>query len=62
MKIIIEVYGGLVTNVYADGSAEVDVFDLDVSFFPDIEEQEEADRRAAELEAIKANPKFIKVW
>jgi len=62
MKIIIEVVGGLVTNVYADGSAEVEVFDLDISVFPDIGEREETDKRAAELKATIAKPEFIKVW
>ena len=62
MKIVIEVYGGLITSVYAPGSAEVEIFDLDVSDFPDIGEREEADRNATELKAIKENPKFIKVW
>ena len=62
MKIIIEVWGGLVTNVYADGSAEVEIFDLDISDFPDPGERDAADRRAAELKTKKKNPEFKKVW
>ena len=62
MKIIIEVWGGLVANVYANGSAEVEIFDLDVSDFPDPGEREEVDRRAAELKTITENPDYKKIW
>lgn len=62
MKIIIEVWGGLVANVYANGSAEVEIFDLDVSDFPDPGEREAADQRAAELKTITENPDYKKIW
>lgn len=62
MKIIIKVQYGLVVGVYADGDAEVDVVDLDVSDFPDEGEQEDSDKRREEMEATIAQPNWRCVW
>lgn len=62
MKIIIEVKGGLVQAVYANGDVDIEVVDLDVSDFPDEGEQESADRRREEMETIVKQKGWKNVW
>lgn len=62
MKIIIEISGGLISNVYADGAADIEIFDLDPPIAPDPDEIAETAARAAEFKKIIANPKFKKIW
>lgn len=62
MKIIIEISGGLVSNVYANGAADIEIIDLDPPIAPDPDEIAEIAARAAELKNIIANPEFKKIW
>lgn len=62
MKIFIEVKGGLVQAVYANSDVEVDVVDLDVSDFPDEDEQKNADAREAEMKRVIAQKGWRNVW
>lgn len=61
-KVAVEVKGGLVQNVYANADVSVEVYDLDVSDFPDEGEQKEADDKEAELEDLVKSPGWRNVW
>lgn len=62
VELAVEVKGGMVQNIYANTDVSADVYDLDVSDFPDEGEQDEADRKEAELnERVKA-PGWRNVW
>ena len=60
--VAVKVSGGLVQAVYADALVLVEVFDLDVSDFPDDGEADEAAERAAEIEKIASDPAYHCAW
>lgn len=62
VELAVEVKGGLVQNVYANADVSVDVYDLDVSDFPDEGEQEEVDNKETELEELVKSPGWRNVW
>lgn len=61
-EVAICVKGGLVSSVYANANMDVDVYDLDVSDFPDEGEQEAADQKEAELDELVKSPGWRVVW
>lgn len=61
-EVAICVKGGLVSSVYANANMDVDVYDLDVSDFPDEGEQEAADQKEAELDELVRSPGWRAVW
>ncbi len=61
-NVAVEVGGGLVRNVFADTDLSVEVYDLDVSDFPDEGEQEKADTKEKELDALVNSPGWRRVW
>lgn len=54
--------GRTVTNEGLCADVDVDVYDLDVSDFPDEGEAEEADRKEKELDALCSNSGWRAVW
>lgn len=62
VKAAVEVVGCMVSNVYANADLDVDVYDLDVSDFPDEGEQEAADTKKEELEALIKSSGWRPVW
>lgn len=58
----VKVSGGLVTKVYANAGVHTDVYDLDVSDFPDEGEQAAADAKKKELEMLIKEPAWRAVW
>ena len=63
VSVAIEVSGGLVQNVYANGErVGVDVYDLDVSDFPSEGGEDAAEECETELEKIKSNPDWTRIW
>lgn len=62
VQVAVEVSGGLVTKVYANAGVHIDVYDLDVSDFPDEGEQAAADERQKELEHLINGPDWRAVW
>lgn len=62
VQVAVEVNGGLVQNVYANADVSVDVYDLDVSDFPDEGEEAEADQRQAELNELVKSPGWHKIY
>lgn len=56
------VEGGLIQSVYANGDVSLDVYDLDVSDFPDEGEAEEAERRRNVFQTIAADPAYHSVY
>lgn len=52
VQVAVEVKGGLVQNIYANADISPDVYDLDISDFPDEGEEDEVDRKQAELNAL----------
>ena len=61
VRVAVEVRGGLVANVYANVGLDAEVFDLDVSDFPDEGEQEAADAREKELQELIESPEWGRV-
>lgn len=62
MQIAVRVKGGLVEEVHANADVSVEVYDLDVSDFPDDGEQDEADKKEVELEELVKSPGWRNVW
>ena len=58
----VEVKGGMVRSVYANADISVTVCDLDVSEYPDVGEQAEADRRERELRELVGKDGWRAVW
>ena len=62
VKAAVEVRGGLVQSVIANAGIDVDVYDLDVSDFPDEGEVDEADRKEREFTELSNRPDWGRVW
>lgn len=62
VQVAVRIKGGLVEEVHANADVSVDVYDLDVSDFPDEGEQDEADRKEAELDKLVESPGWRNVW
>lgn len=62
VQMAIEVQGGLIQNIYANAGIYPDVFDLDVSDFPDKGEEDDVAAKAASLNEIKNRPGWRNVW
>ena len=62
VEIAVEVEGGLVRNIYANADVSPDVYDLDVSAYPDEGEQEAADAKANELKTRVNQHSWRSVW
>lgn len=62
VQVAVRVQGGMVQEVHANADVNVDVYDLDVSDFPDEGEQDEADKKEAELEELVKAPGWRAVW
>lgn len=62
VKAAVEVRGGLVQSVIANAGIDVDVYDLDVSDFPDDGEVDEADRKGREFTELSNRPGWGSVW
>lgn len=62
VRLTVHVKGGLVDEVQANADVNVEVYDLDMSDFPDECEQDEADRKEAELKELVKSPGWRVVW
>lgn len=62
VRVAVRVKGGLVTDIYANTDVYPDVYDLDVSNFPDEGEQDEADHKEEELDNLIKSPCWRSVW
>lgn len=62
VKAAVEVRSGLVQSVIANAGIDVDVYDLDVSDFPDDGEVDEADRKGREFTELSNRPDWGSVW
>lgn len=62
VQVAVEVEGGLVQNIYANADVYPDVYDLDVSDFPDDGEEDEADRKKTELDELVKSPGWRLVY
>lgn len=62
VKAAVEVRGDLVQSVIANAGIDVDVYDLDVSDFPDDGEVDEADRKGREFTELSNRPDWGSVW
>lgn len=58
----IKVKGGMVQAVAANAGIDVEVYDLDVSSYPDEGEEDEADRKAREFAELLGRPDWRCVW
>lgn len=62
VRVAVEVRGGMVSHVYSNADISAEVYDLDVSDFPDDGEQAEADRKESELEQLVKIDGWKPVW
>lgn len=62
VQVAVRVAGGLVQEVHSNADVGVDVYDLDVSDFPDEGEQEAVDQKEAELGELVKSPGWRAVW
>ena len=62
VQVAVEVEGGLVQGIYANTDVYPDVYDLDVSSYPEEGEEDEADQNRAELGELKNQPGWRSVW
>lgn len=62
VQVAIRVKGGLVESVYSNAGMDADVYDLDVSDYPDEGEQDEADLREAEMNERISAPGWSAIW
>ena len=62
VSVAVEVCNGMVKNIYANADVSAEVFDLDVSAFPDAGELEEADRRKEKLDQLRNSDGWRNVW
>ena len=62
VQIVVRVKDGMVKNILANADVSAEVYDLDVSDYPDVEEENEADRKAAELETLANTPGWRYVY
>lgn len=62
VRVAVEVEGGLVQNIYSNTDVYPDVYDLDVSSYPEEGEEDEADQKRAELDEVKNQPGWRSVW
>lgn len=60
--VAVKVHGGLVQSVIANADVNLDVYDLDVSDFPDEGEEDEADERRRVFEELASRPDWRSVW
>ena len=60
--VAVKVHGGLVQSVIANADVDLDVYDLDVSDFPDEGEEDEADERRRVFEELASRPDWRSVW
>lgn len=62
VRVAVRVKGGMVQSVYANTDVNVEVYDLDVSDFPDEGEEDKAAEEEAELEKLVTSPGWRAVW
>lgn len=62
VRVAVEVEGGLVQNIYSNTDVYPDVYDLDVSSYPEEGEEDKADQKRAELDELKNQPGWRIVW
>ena len=60
--VAVKVHGGLVQSVIANADVDLDVYDLDVSDFPDEGEEDEADERRRLFEELASRQDWRSVW
>ena len=62
VSVAVEVRGGLVQNIYSNGDVSAEVYDLDISDFPDEGKEDEADKCFKELEELCRQPGWKAIW
>lgn len=60
--VAVKVHGGLVQSIIANADVDLDVYDLDVSDFPDEGEEDEADERRRVFEELASRTDWRSVW
>ena len=60
--VAVKVHGGLVQSVIANADVDLDVYDLDVSDFPDEGEEDEADERRRVFEELAGSAYLRNLW
>lgn len=62
VQVAIKVHEGMVQFVISNAGVDVDVYDLDVSDYPDEGEQDEADKLEKEFNELSNRPGWGDVW
>lgn len=62
VQVAIKVHGGMVQSVISNSGVDVDVYDLDVSDFPDDDEEDESAKTEKEFNELANRPDWGDVW
>ena len=62
VRVAVNVHGGLVQGAIANAGVNVEVYDTDVSDFPDDGEEDEAAARQAAYDKLASSPDWGRVW
>lgn len=62
VKVAVKVHGGMVQSVIANAAVDVDVYDLDVSSYPEEGEEDEADEKRRLYQELASRPDWREVW
>lgn len=62
IKVAVKAHGGMVQSAIANVDVDLDVYDLDISDFPDAGEVDEADERRRLFEELASRPDWRSVW
>lgn len=62
VKVAVKVRGGMVQSIIANTYVDADVYDLDVSDFPDDGEEDEAMLREKEFDELYKTPGWREIW
>ena len=62
MDIAVRVKGGMVQQIISNAGVNAEIFDMDVSDFPDEGEEEEAYDKEAEYEKLQKTPGWAEIW
>ena len=62
IKVAVKVHGGMVQSAIANADVDLDIYDLDISDFPDEGEEDEAEARKREFEELASRQDWRSVW
>lgn len=62
IRVAVKVHGGMVQSAIANADVDLEVYDLDISDFPDEGEEDEAEKRKCEFDELASRQDWRSVW